>query len=223
MLKEGMAFLVAPGPYKGCTQSVYDVFEDRVMWSADRQPALGRNLTLEEYRRDTGIDWMVIDENDLVRLDAEFEETLVTDPTPITEETFLEMLGVLPPCRWSTIDGVEMFHISERFRGSLVAWYAHTQRGWFKCTDRASIDAQIIARKFARAAGAFPPVLSPDERNILSWLAQEETSPYGACACRSLDRLRSLGLATWCEPSEPQSPVSITEAGKAVIMCIGRA
>lgn len=42
----------------------------------------------------------------------------------IDEERFNEMLNILPPLKWCTIDGVEMFCISEMYTGSYTDQYA---------------------------------------------------------------------------------------------------
>ena len=147
-----IAFLIAPGPYEGAAQSVYNPLTDRVLWSEDVRPELGRNLTLTEYRMATGVHWRAVTQETLDRLDCEYEETLVTEPTPITEERFNEMLDILPPCRWTTIAGVEIFHISERIRGSLVAWHGKTGGRCFSFNDRTQRTDSEIAEKFARAA-----------------------------------------------------------------------
>lgn len=47
----------------------------------------------------------------------------------ITEEKFCEMLDVLPPKCWTTIQGIEMFCISEMITGSYTRQYAKTPVG----------------------------------------------------------------------------------------------
>ena len=46
----------------------------------------------------------------------------------ITAEQFDEMLNVLPPLKWCTIDGIEMFCMSEMYSGSYTNQYAHDKR-----------------------------------------------------------------------------------------------
>lgn len=43
----------------------------------------------------------------------------------VTAERFEEMLNVLPPLKWCTIDGIEMFCISEMYTGTYTYQYAH--------------------------------------------------------------------------------------------------
>lgn len=47
------------------------------------------------------------------------------EPEEITADRFNEMLDVLPPLKWCTIDGVEMFCISEMYTGTYTNQYAH--------------------------------------------------------------------------------------------------
>jgi len=46
-----------------------------------------------------------------------------------TEESFEDMLNVLPPLKWCTINGVEMFCISEMLTGAYTSQYA-------KCNEK---------------------------------------------------------------------------------------
>jgi hypothetical protein len=63
-----------------------------------------------------------------------------------------------------------------------------------------------------------PPDLSKTERFLLAWLSKEESSAYGECNGKDLDRLVALGYAQ-IEPAgpapRPDSRVSLTEDGWA--------
>jgi hypothetical protein len=54
----------------------------------------------------------------------ERKQLLSGKPKRITKARFWEMLEVLPPLKWCTIDGVEMFCISEMYTGSYTNQYA---------------------------------------------------------------------------------------------------
>jgi len=45
--------------------------------------------------------------------------------TEVTEETFYDMLNVLPPLKWCTRDNVEMFCMSEMTTGTYTSQYLH--------------------------------------------------------------------------------------------------
>ena len=56
----------------------------------------------------------------------------------ITEETFEDMLNVLPPIKWCTIDGIEMFCMSEMLTGFYTSQYIHdkgTNKYYHKIVD----------------------------------------------------------------------------------------
>jgi len=53
-----------------------------------------------------------------------------------TEERFDDMLNVLPPMKWCTIDGVEMFCMSEMYTGTYTNQYArHNGKYYTKLVD----------------------------------------------------------------------------------------
>ena len=52
----------------------------------------------------------------------------------VTEEQFNAALDVLPPLKWCTIDGIEMFCISEMTDGTYTTQYAHNEHnGKYYC------------------------------------------------------------------------------------------
>ena len=52
----------------------------------------------------------------------------------VTEEQFNAALDVLPPLKWCTIDGIEMFCISEMTDGTYTVQYAHDKHnGKYYC------------------------------------------------------------------------------------------
>ena len=52
----------------------------------------------------------------------------------VTEEQFNDALDVLPPLKWCTIDGIEMFCISEMTDGTYTSQYAHDKHnGKYYC------------------------------------------------------------------------------------------
>lgn len=80
---------------------------------------------------------------------GEFEnfqrEKILSDPMrETTQENFDEMLNVLPPLMWCTINGVEMFCMREMYTGSYTTQYAHdktTNKFYCKmvdCRDRST-------------------------------------------------------------------------------------
>lgn len=50
---------------------------------------------------------------------------LAGEPQEVTEEHYNEQLDVLPPLHWCTINGIEMFCMSEMWSGSYTTQYAY--------------------------------------------------------------------------------------------------
>ena len=73
---------------------------------------------------------------------AERRVYLAGPPTEITEETFIEMLEVLPPVAWTRRNNFESFLMSEHYSGPYTSQYArHGKRYYTKmvdCTDRST-------------------------------------------------------------------------------------
>lgn len=59
---------------------------------------------------------------------AESKKLLGEPVREINAERFNEMLDVLPPLHWCTINGVEMFCIKEMYTGFYTNQYAHDKR-----------------------------------------------------------------------------------------------
>ena len=61
-------------------------------------------------------------------LKAEREYMLSKELKEVTKEEYNEMLNVLPPLYWTTIDDVTMFCMCEMTTGSYTSQYAHDKR-----------------------------------------------------------------------------------------------
>lgn len=73
--------------------------------------------------------YRVMSFEDFIKAEKQF---YISDPvTEITEERYNEMLNVLPPLHWCTIDGVEMFCMSEMLTGTFTSQYAKTSDGFY--------------------------------------------------------------------------------------------
>lgn len=53
------------------------------------------------------------------------EKLLAGEPIEVTAEAWNDALDVLPPAKWTTVDGVEEFCMSERYTASYTTQYAH--------------------------------------------------------------------------------------------------
>jgi hypothetical protein len=68
----------------------------------------------------------------------------------IDEETWWDALGVLPPEKWQTVGGVELFRMMEYLTGSITAHYARLDSRYFTrnastATPYAQLAAEVAA------------------------------------------------------------------------------
>lgn len=139
MLNQNIRYLLeADKPYSGSVQSI--LLEDGTVAYSD-------GLTVEQYEQDRGVKLRIIDEDELMELERAYIDSRVTEPKPVTEEKWWDALEVLPPCRWKTVKGVELFHISERITADLVDWYARVGDRYFHFTDRSGRPMEELADK----------------------------------------------------------------------------
>jgi hypothetical protein len=105
------------------------------------------NLTFDEYKARINPKCELVDYDQLGILLAEYENSLITIPEIITYDDYMEMLDILPPCRWHSIGKIEVFHISERLTGQLVSWYARSQDNYYTFIDYSYLsDSELNAK-----------------------------------------------------------------------------
>lgn len=113
--------------------------------------AYSEGLTLAQYEQEHGIKTRLLSEAELFTLCAEYENGLKTAPAQISEARYWEMLEILPPCRWHTAGGFEIFHVSEHLTGDLVSWFAHRTGTYWEWTDSCRISSHDIGLKLRKA------------------------------------------------------------------------
>jgi len=98
------------------------------------------DLTVSEYlKANPGTVAISFDEA-LERI-AKAEDAAYIKPwTEISADAWMEALEVLPPQKWQTVDGVELFRMSEYTTGNITAHYARTGDRHF-CANRRTSDA----------------------------------------------------------------------------------
>ena len=116
--------------------------------------AFTNGLTPSQYSEERGFPVRVITDAELTMLNDARMESLISEPVEESEQEYWYALEVMPPAKWGRINGVEMFHISERIEGDIVAWHAQIGTRYFACNDRASTDRAKLAARFAAAAKA---------------------------------------------------------------------
>ena len=85
----------------------------------------------------------------------EYYETLRvnngSDPVQVTEQRFWEMLEVLPPCKWTRLQGSESFFVSEAETMNLHTWLARIGQNYYELVAPNSLNhEEIMARIFAK-------------------------------------------------------------------------
>lgn len=101
--------------------------------------------TFAEYEAESPNPLALVTEAEIDQLIEKYHASLITKPEPITQERFWDLLECLPPCRWCTVGGVELFHVSERLTGNLVTWCARIGTNHYSFTDQANADMKRLA------------------------------------------------------------------------------
>lgn len=158
----------ADKPYRGHTESIIYADSngvervaytgrDRVVQFAGRSgekvmQEATPDLTLAEYEAERGTSFKRITGEEPDALQAAHIASLITEPEPMSEDRYNELLECLPPCRWHKAGKWSVFHISERLQGNIVQWCA--QSGSMVCygwQDHADITTPDIIAKLQAA------------------------------------------------------------------------
>ncbi len=115
--------------------------------------AYTNGLTPDTYAADRGFPIRIVTDAELMGMIEARTLGLITAPAEETCEQFWDALECLPPSKYGTVDGVEMFHVCERIEADLVAWHAQVGGRFFTRNDLASADRTQLAAKFRAAAG----------------------------------------------------------------------
>ena len=92
---------------------------ERVNFSARLWDQVEDMPVCEYMERHEHLGYRLVTTPELDKMISEYEQSLISDPEPITKDRYWEMLEVLPPCRWE----YGFFHVSERYTGDLVSWF----------------------------------------------------------------------------------------------------
>lgn len=77
--------------------------------------------------------------------------------TEITKEQWDDALNVMPPEKWRTEQGVEIFRMCEYLTGDITCHYARLDNRYFASNQRTSTPYDIIAKEVATVAKASQP------------------------------------------------------------------
>lgn len=137
---------IVPSPFEGSVLTALVRDSDGTEFVCYSDKSLSDYLAANQ---DVGARLVTDDELDALR--SEHLESLVTKPKSVEEERFYWLLEVLPPQRWGTRSGVEMFHMSERLDGNIVTWACKYRDCYFEFADRDNLPAVEIASKVEAA------------------------------------------------------------------------
>jgi len=147
------AYLITE-PFNGVIESSITINDQGVSYvdySGSLHNDNGDNLTLADYMIRVNPLVKVVNDKELDQLLQDYEDSLVTEPKRIDQERFNDMLDVLPPCRWHSCGGFEVFHVSERYTGELVSWFGHTGDHYFEFMDYSYSKDEHLNAKLSKA------------------------------------------------------------------------
>ena len=113
--------------FSGSVQNTITV-NDEGEWYAD----YSSGQTWEEYKAESGREHLkVIEADEMEKLYNGYVQSLITTFTEIDEETYDRMLNCLPPQRWHTYRGVNIFYISEAYYANIHACYTRVNEKYY--------------------------------------------------------------------------------------------
>lgn len=143
-------YILAPGAFHGSVRS--SAFEcNNGEFRVDHhvgEEYMGCKLNqkLDDYLKDNP-DVVIVSEEELDDLLEAHYNGLKSEPEEITEERFMDMLEVLPPCKWRNMSGVEWFHVSEHLTGPLVSWFLRVGDKYYEFVDDCSLSSEQLMEK----------------------------------------------------------------------------
>lgn len=103
--------------------------------------------TVDEYLAENpGMLCIAFDEA-MKRMDEAQEKIYIKPWQEITEEQWLDNLEVLPPEKWKTVNGVELFRMSEYTTGNITAHYARLGDRYFSASRRTTDNYETLAQE----------------------------------------------------------------------------
>lgn len=140
------AVLYQPGADSTYTVAIRDPETGEVICGYSKKPVAEVMKERPELKLVTfGTAWRAVEAVQVARYCNDWVE--------ITKDRFWEMLEVLPPKRWRTHKGVEMFAISEFTTGALTGFFARLGDRYFEATrDYFTSTDEQIAKEVSEAA-----------------------------------------------------------------------
>ena len=112
----------------------------------------GKDFTVAEYLEHLGPGFVCIPLESALDQIHEVQETTYIKPwKEITEDQYHYALEVLPPEKWQTVDGVNIFRMSEYTIGNITAHYAFYNKRYFTADRRTSDKYDKLAAEVKQA------------------------------------------------------------------------
>jgi len=122
--------------------------------NSEGKPAYCKDITLEAYLAEKGPEYKVISWNDAIDKITEVQNIKLIKPfVEISEDQYWDYLECLPPEKWQTIKGVQIFRMSEYSAGNITQHCAKYKDRYFAANRRTSIDYADIAKEIKEIVG----------------------------------------------------------------------
>ena len=113
---------------------------------------LEKDQTVSEYLAHNPGACISFDEA-LARIAVAEQSAFIKPWKEISEDAWMDALEVLPPQKWQTVDGVELFRMSEYTTGSITAHYARSNGRYFTANRRISDDYKTLSAEVKQLLG----------------------------------------------------------------------
>jgi hypothetical protein len=107
-----------------------------------------QGLTLDEYNEKNGHGFIACTLDDACEEITAIDNSRYLKPfVEITEEIYDEMLECLPPQKWQTVDGVNIFRMMEYLTGNITGHYVSYEGKYYMANRRTTVDYAEIAKE----------------------------------------------------------------------------
>jgi len=104
--------------------------------------------TVEEYLSELGDGFVCVPLEDAIeQINVAQEKTYIKPWEEISEEQWGYWLGVLPPLNWKTVDGVNIFQLSEFMIDNITLHCARYDGRFFSAYRRTSNSYEVLAKE----------------------------------------------------------------------------
>lgn len=143
---------------------------ERCAYTSGPTEGNGKEYTVEEYldflndNREFGSPDFIVADWDAVNnyMRAVQDNEIITPWSEITEDDYDEMLNVLPPEKWQTVDGVNIFRMCEYYTDNITQHYAALFGKYFTRKCRTTTPYAVLAAEVKAA------YLKSEEKEVIA-------------------------------------------------------